>query len=77
MKVGANKINNRQVADFGLSRSLYAENYYVSGSNIFPRKWTGTSLLNFIHHLAPEAIRYGKWTTASDVWSYASKFQFS
>ena len=48
-----------QVADFGLSRDLADENYYVSRGGLIPVKWT-----------APEAIHYKKYSTASDVWSY-------
>lgn len=47
-----------QIADFGLSR-LVVEDYYVSHGGKVPVKWT-----------APEAIRYRKYSTASDVWSY-------
>ena len=48
-----------QVADFGMSRDLADENYYVSHGGMIPVKWT-----------APEAINYKKYSTASDVWSY-------
>ena len=49
-----------QVADFGMSRDLADENYYVSqGRDKIPVKWT-----------APEAIHYKKYSTASDVWAY-------
>ena len=48
-----------KVADFGMSRDLADENYYVSRSDMIPVKWT-----------APEAILYKKFSTASDVWSY-------
>ena len=48
-----------QVADFGMSRDLADENYYVSQGGKVPVKWT-----------APEAIHYMKYSTASDVWSY-------
>ena len=48
-----------QIADFGLSRDLDAENYYTSSGGLVPVKWT-----------APEAIRFRKYSTASDVWSY-------
>ena len=36
------------------------EKYYISRGGLIPIKWT-----------APEAIRYKKYSTASDVWSYA------
>ena len=48
-----------QVADFGMSRNLADETYYVSHGGVIPVKWT-----------APEAINYKKYSTASDVWSY-------
>ena len=51
---------SNQVADFGMSRDLADENYYISqGRDKIPVKWT-----------APEAIHYKKYSTASDVWSY-------
>ena len=48
-----------QVADFGMSRDLADEDYYLSQGGQIPIKWT-----------APEAIHYKKYSTASDVWSY-------
>ena len=48
-----------QIADFGLSRKLKDEDYYVSHGGKIPVKWT-----------APEALHYRKYSTASDVWSY-------
>ena len=48
-----------QIADFGLSRDLQNEDYYVSHDGKIPVKWT-----------APEALNYRKYSTASDVWSY-------
>lgn len=49
-----------QIIDFGLSRELEEENYYVSRKGaMIPVKWT-----------APEALNYRKYSTASDVWSY-------
>ena len=49
-----------QIADFGMSRDVEQEGYYVAqcGTKI-PVKWT-----------APEALKYRKYSTASDVWSY-------
>ncbi|KAL5486847.1 hypothetical protein EMCRGX_G019382 [Ephydatia muelleri] len=55
----AQNIYAKQIADFGLSRDLANENYYVSTGGMVPLKWT-----------APEAIHYKKYSTASDVWSY-------
>ena len=48
-----------QIADFGLSRKLQDEDYYMSRGGKIPVKWT-----------APEALHYHKYSTASDVWSY-------
>ena len=50
---------NLQVADFGMSRDLADETYYISHGGKIPVKWT-----------APEALHYRKYSTASDVWSY-------
>ena len=49
-----------KIADFGMSRNLDDEAYYVCthGGKI-PVKWT-----------APEALHYKKYSTASDVWSF-------
>ena len=48
-----------QVADFGMSRDLADENYYVSHGGKVPVKWT-----------APEALHYKKYSSTSDVWAY-------
>ncbi|XP_065899431.1 uncharacterized protein [Dysidea avara] len=48
-----------KIADFGMSRDLEDENYYVTQGGYVPLKWT-----------APEALLYRTYTTASDVWSY-------
>ena len=48
-----------KVADFGMSRDLADETYYISHGGMIPVKWT-----------APEALHYKKYSTASDVWSY-------
>ncbi|KAL5473077.1 hypothetical protein EMCRGX_G027518 [Ephydatia muelleri] len=48
-----------KIADFGMSRDLYDENYYISHGGKIPVKWT-----------APEALHYKKYSTASDVWSF-------
>ena len=50
-------LNTLQIADFGLSRDLQNEDYYVSHGGRIPVKWT-----------APEALTYRKYSTASDVW---------
>lgn len=48
-----------QIGDFGMSRELEDSIYYRSAGGIIPVKWT-----------APEAAFYGKYSSASDVWSY-------
>ncbi|XP_065899237.1 uncharacterized protein [Dysidea avara] len=48
-----------KIADFGMSRDLLDENYYVTSGGKIPVKWT-----------APEAINYKKYSGQSDVWSY-------
>ena len=48
-----------QIADFGLSRDLQKETFYISHGGKIPVKWT-----------APEALNYRTYSTASDVWSY-------
>ena len=57
--IAMHRYNIMQIADFGMSRDLADENYYVSQGGKIPVKWT-----------APEAINYKKYSTASDVWSY-------
>ena len=42
-----------------MSRDLEESNYYHSEGGTIPIKWT-----------APEAAFYGKYSSASDVWSY-------
>ncbi|XP_065899762.1 sushi, von Willebrand factor type A, EGF and pentraxin domain-containing protein 1-like isoform X2 [Dysidea avara] len=48
-----------KIADFGMSRDLLDDNYYVTSGGKIPVKWT-----------APEAIHYRKYSLQSDVWSY-------
>ncbi len=48
-----------KIADFGLSRDLQDQEFYVSHGGKIPVKWT-----------APEALEYRRYSTASDVWSY-------
>uniref|UniRef100_A0A1X7UUU1 Protein kinase domain-containing protein n=1 Tax=Amphimedon queenslandica TaxID=400682 RepID=A0A1X7UUU1_AMPQE len=50
-----------KIADFGMSRDLKDESYYISQSKKIPIKWT-----------APEALHYKKYSSASDVWSYGT-----
>lgn len=48
-----------KVADFGMAREIYAEDYYLGRRGLMPVRW-----------MAPESLIYGKYTTISDVWSY-------
>ena len=48
-----------QIADFGMSRRLDDDSYYITKGGRIPLKWT-----------APEAILYRKYSSKSDVWSY-------
>ncbi|XP_008402573.1 ephrin type-A receptor 6-like [Poecilia reticulata] len=51
-----------KVSDFGMSRILEddSESAYTATGGKIPIRWT-----------APEAIAYGKFSSASDIWSYA------
>lgn len=49
-----------KVSDFGLSRDIYKKKYY---------RWREGTVMP-IHWMAPEAIRYQRMTTKSDVWSF-------
>eukprot|EP00038_Savillea_parva_P015664 m.14658 g.14658 ORF g.14658 m.14658 type:complete len:1077 (-) comp3182_c0_seq1:53-3283(-) len=48
-----------KISDFGLSRDLDDDTYYESDGGMVPIRWT-----------PPEAYKYKKYSTASDVWSY-------
>ena len=49
-----------KISDFGLSHNLYQCKYYrVQGQVTLPVCW-----------MSPEALIFGKFSTASDVWSY-------
>uniref|UniRef100_A0A1X7VEX5 Protein kinase domain-containing protein n=1 Tax=Amphimedon queenslandica TaxID=400682 RepID=A0A1X7VEX5_AMPQE len=51
-----------KIADFGMSRDLHDENYYVSTTaKRIPIKWT-----------APEALHFKHYSSASDVWSFGA-----
>ncbi|KAK3589847.1 hypothetical protein CHS0354_015865 [Potamilus streckersoni] len=50
-----------KISDFGMSRTLYSADYYrIQGRVILPVRW-----------MAWESILLGKFTTKSDVWSFA------
>ncbi|KAK1800578.1 hypothetical protein P4O66_005788 [Electrophorus voltai] len=49
-----------KIADFGLSRNIYAADYYKASENdAIPIRW-----------MPPESIFYNRYTTESDVWAY-------
>eukprot|EP00051_Salpingoeca_urceolata_P012971 m.161996 g.161996 ORF g.161996 m.161996 type:complete len:941 (-) comp17660_c0_seq4:47-2869(-) len=48
-----------KISDFGLSRDLQDEMYYESEGGMIPIRWT-----------PPEAYKYKKYSTKSDVWSF-------
>ena len=74
-----------KISDFGLSRDIYAVDYYkVQSKSLLPvspdslvSEMTGSfffacatlSLLQ-VRWMPPESIMYGKFTTESDVWSF-------
>ncbi|XP_033227086.1 tyrosine-protein kinase Shark isoform X2 [Belonocnema kinseyi] len=52
--------NQAKISDFGLSRTFGSSTYYkATAGGKWPLKW-----------YAPESYNYGKFTHASDVWSY-------
>eukprot|EP00039_Didymoeca_costata_P011755 m.166478 g.166478 ORF g.166478 m.166478 type:complete len:989 (+) comp15279_c0_seq7:245-3211(+) len=51
--------NTCKISDFGLSRDLDEDMYYESDGGMVPIRWT-----------PPEAYKYNKYSSASDVWSY-------
>jgi len=49
-----------KIGDFGMTRDVYETDYYrKGGKGLLPVRW-----------MAPESLRDGIFTTASDVWSY-------
>eukprot|EP00042_Codosiga_hollandica_P044782 m.446897 g.446897 ORF g.446897 m.446897 type:complete len:924 (+) comp56874_c0_seq1:183-2954(+) len=48
-----------KISDFGLSRNLEDDTYYESEGGMIPIRWT-----------PPEAYKYKKYSTESDVWSF-------
>ena len=49
-----------KISDFGLSRDIYAADYYrMQTKSLVPLRW-----------MPPESIFFGKFSAESDVWSY-------
>uniref|UniRef100_A0A672JSA9 Tyrosine-protein kinase n=1 Tax=Salarias fasciatus TaxID=181472 RepID=A0A672JSA9_SALFA len=53
------KNNEVKVSDFGMTRFVFDDQYTSSQCSKFPVKWS-----------APEVIRYSKFSSKSDVWSF-------
>jgi len=49
-----------KISDFGMSRDIYTCDYYrIGGSRMLPVRW-----------MSPESVKYGRFTSESDVWAY-------
>lgn len=49
-----------KISDFGMSRDIYTCDYYkIGGSRMLPVRW-----------MSPEAVKWGRFTTESDIWSF-------
>ncbi|XP_062503622.1 ephrin type-A receptor 4a-like isoform X2 [Corticium candelabrum] len=48
-----------KIADFGMTRDVSDDNYYVTKGGKVPMRWC-----------APETLNYKRYSSASDVWSY-------
>ena len=67
-----------QIGDFGLSRDLLDENYYITKGGMIPWRWTAPEVIvqftvckhQFIMAVFLQALHYRKYSTASDVWSF-------
>lgn len=68
-----------KISDFGLSRDMYASDYYrycsytvlwLFYNNGFLGLRVQSKSLLPVRWMPPESILYGKFTTESDVWSY-------
>ena len=51
--------DNAKIADFGLGKYVDGNYYVGSSKQMFPLRW-----------LAPEIIKFQKFSTASDVWAF-------
>jgi hypothetical protein len=61
-------INDIKISHFGRSKDVYLSDEYISTT-------LGThSQVDFVRWMSPEAIRYQKFTSASDVWSISVLF---
>ncbi len=74
-----------QISDFGMSRELEENPYYVSHGGKVPVKWTAPevsihsvifivcswNVYSYVVHYI-QAIRYKKYSTKSDVWSFGA-----
>ena len=74
-----------QISDFGMSRDLENDSYYISHGGMIPVKWTApevmlanyssaiesvTSSYNIYLLICWQALHYKKYSTFSDVWSF-------
>lgn len=49
-----------KISDFGMARDIYTCDYYrIGGSRMLPVRW-----------MSPEAVKWGRFTTESDIWAY-------
>ena len=68
-------MSTSQIADFGMSRDLADETYYISRGGKIPVKWTAPEVKSDTPNhtfiiLFFQALHYKKYSTASDVWSF-------
>ena len=67
-----------QIGDFGLSRDLDENPYYITHKGTIPLKWSAPEVrqspcglhLTILYHKPSQAFMYGKFSTSSDVYSY-------
>ncbi|XP_063411968.1 BDNF/NT-3 growth factors receptor-like isoform X2 [Mytilus trossulus] len=49
-----------KISDFGMARDVYTCDYYrIGGSRMLPVRW-----------MSPESMKYGRFTTESDIWAF-------